>query len=783
VLIFPPKSDRLLAIDSVTSSDLGAYSCIISNLVGTITSSTATLSAATNGLPPGITAQPQNQTVLSGKTATFTVKASGQAPLAYQWYMNGSPMPSQTTPALTVANVNANNAGQNNYYVIVTNMNGAIESATVTTILGSAATPPTIYSTAFTNPVTQYQTLDIPLSVSPDAYIFTWYQNGTLYASTPTPELIIPNAGTSLNGKWTLHANNGVATAVSSNITVVVDLLPVITVQPLNKTAIMGSNVSFSVTATGTGPLAYQWYDNNGNAIPWGLTNSLVITNVQPSMQGSYWVSVISSYGEADSIPNNLWVKQPPVITQQPISAVLNPNDTYTLSVSATGQQPLVYLWFHNNIQLSDLTSSSITLSGVQTVDSGNYCVLVTNIDGGVVSSNAVITVTAPPYITTITSAIKVQNGTNCTINAAWGGSGPLFFQWFLNGTGIPGATGTNYTITGITDAQEGTYQLQVSNLVGSAFGTIEIVTVSDPPVITQQPISTTMQIGLPVTLSVAANGRTPITYQWSLGSTIVDSGNAFISGGNTATITFNMATNLAGKYQVVLANADGSTTSSTATVTINTNPVSNAIKAKTTAPLDVPTEPEAIAYNGLFLEETNPAWAHCGAFNISINQTNYEGTLVIEGIGYAIQGCLNNNQAETRIERTNALTLGVVFDVTNNSLSGIIGDGTWTANLDASAQSATATAPNNYNLWFDTNWVGTAEITNNIATVTIGNTIEACEVDENGEWPYYLAATQTIGWLQATGTNVSGVLLKFENDGSTANVQVTGSPINKENQ
>ena len=47
-------------------------------------------------LPPVITSQPTNQTVVADSNVTFTVTATGFAPLAYQWYFNGNALSGAT---------------------------------------------------------------------------------------------------------------------------------------------------------------------------------------------------------------------------------------------------------------------------------------------------------------------------------------------------------------------------------------------------------------------------------------------------------------------------------------------------------------------------------------------------------------------------------------------------------------------------------------------------------------------------------------------------------------
>src|SRR5206468_3389612 len=71
---------------ATTTSDSGStFDVVVSNSAGTATSNPATLTVNTAAVAPAITTQPANQTVTAGQTATFSVAASGTAPLSYQW--------------------------------------------------------------------------------------------------------------------------------------------------------------------------------------------------------------------------------------------------------------------------------------------------------------------------------------------------------------------------------------------------------------------------------------------------------------------------------------------------------------------------------------------------------------------------------------------------------------------------------------------------------------------------------------------------------------------------
>jgi len=91
------------------------------------TAATLVTTLVIGGSPPVITNQPVGQIVMAGANPSFTVGASGAAPLSYQWRLNGANIPGATTPVLSLANVQLYDAGQ--YGVIVSNAVGAVASS------------------------------------------------------------------------------------------------------------------------------------------------------------------------------------------------------------------------------------------------------------------------------------------------------------------------------------------------------------------------------------------------------------------------------------------------------------------------------------------------------------------------------------------------------------------------------------------------------------------------------------------------------------------------------
>src|SRR5205807_711649 len=135
----PTRRAADLTTPATTAADNGnQFTVVVSNAVGSVTSNAAALTVNAALVAPTITTQPASQTVSAGQKATFTVTATGTAPLSYQWQKNGTAIggataASYTTPATTAAD------NGNQFTVVVSNAAGSVTSGaaalTVTSIL------------------------------------------------------------------------------------------------------------------------------------------------------------------------------------------------------------------------------------------------------------------------------------------------------------------------------------------------------------------------------------------------------------------------------------------------------------------------------------------------------------------------------------------------------------------------------------------------------------------------------------------------------------------------
>jgi len=118
--------------------DGATFRVVVTNSAGSATSNAATLSV-TSSTKPAITTQPVNQSVTVGATATFTVVASGTAPLTYQWIQGTTNIPNSNSPSFTTPATTAGDNGET-FKVMVSNSAGSVTSSPATLTVTSVST-------------------------------------------------------------------------------------------------------------------------------------------------------------------------------------------------------------------------------------------------------------------------------------------------------------------------------------------------------------------------------------------------------------------------------------------------------------------------------------------------------------------------------------------------------------------------------------------------------------------------------------------------------------------
>jgi hypothetical protein len=262
---------------------------------------------------------------------------------------------------------------------------------------------------------------------------------------------------------------------------------PTITMQPVSQSLTAGQTAIFSVTATGTAPLTYQWKKNGANIS--GATSASYTTPATTTADSgsTFQVVVSNAAGNTPSSTVTLTVSAAavsPTITTQPVSQTVTAGQDATFSVTATGTAPLTYQWKKNAVNISGATSASYTTPATTTADSGSmYQVVVSNAAGNTPSATASLTVNAAAVAPTISAQPSDQTvtaGQTATFSVIATGTAPLNYQWKQNGAAIAGATSSSYTTPATTTVDSGsTFQVIVSNTAGNTPSNLATLTVN----------------------------------------------------------------------------------------------------------------------------------------------------------------------------------------------------------------------------------------------------------------------------------------------------------------
>ncbi|MFH1690786.1 MAG: immunoglobulin domain-containing protein [Candidatus Eisenbacteria bacterium] len=331
-----------------------------------------------------------------------------------------------------------------------------------------------------------------------------------------------------------------------------------------------GEPVTFTVVATGTQPLSYQWR-KGGSPIGGATSTSYSIPSTVTGDAGSYDVVVTNFYGSATSNAAVLAVDVPPVVTDHPDDVQPCDGGATVFSVIASGGSataPLGYQWRRNGTNIPGATGSSCPISPVGTGDAGDYDVVVTNVCGTDTSATATMTVHTAATISQHPVSQTIFEGNPVTFSVTATSSLPVTYQWRKDAFDVDGATGTTFTISAVTPADAGSYDLRITNFCGTVISNAATLTVTSAPSIATHPQSQAICPGDPVLFAVEATGTPPLGYQWRKNGTDI-----LGATGSTYSIASVGSSDVA-NYDVVVTNAWGSATSNAAALTLGGPPV-----------------------------------------------------------------------------------------------------------------------------------------------------------------------------------------------------------------
>jgi subtilase family serine protease len=573
-----------LTLSNVTTASSGSYDAVVSNSGGAVASAVAAITVLPAIFPPAIVTPPQSWVASAGETVLFSVTASGTEPLLHQWRFNGIPLAGETNRTLVLSSVTTNRSG--NYAVTVTNLGGAVTSANASLVV---APSPRMLRVLDRSVATSAE-VDVPVelaglgdenaagfSLSFDStrlnFVSAALGGGASDASllVNTNELPAGRVGVALvrgtgdrfpagmsqlallrfralntSGPTPLtFTNRPIALeiadvwgtprplAISHGVVTVLSTSPAIVTQPQSATNLIFTTAQFTVTATGSAPLSYQWQFNGAHLA--GQTQAaLTLTSVRPNQAGAYRVVVTNPVAAVTSsvamlsvprvvrvagtnAPTGNLVEVPlqllaagdenaagfslrfdparlnfreVVSNSWPAGAALNLNTNGAVagalgcvvaqnygSSFAVGTQQLAVLRFLVGGSAGNTALSFADTPVARELVDNSTAPLLTEYQPGVVAALLV-----PPVVTLQPAAQSALQGTPVSFSVAARGSLPLAYQWQRNGVNLPGQTNPSLALPNVLLSDAGAYSCRIGNSAGMTNSASAVLNVLPPP-------------------------------------------------------------------------------------------------------------------------------------------------------------------------------------------------------------------------------------------------------------------------------------------------------------
>lgn len=167
----------------------------------------------------------------------------------------------------------------------------------------------------------------------------------------------------------------------------------------------------------------------------------------------------------ADRPGINLW--------KQPVRQSVASGGSAILRAGVTGTSAISYQWYKDGVLINGATSSTLTLSGFNSAQSGRYSFVATNASGTVTSDVAIVDLIGAPVVVNLSKPVVANEGTPLNLSVTVSGDPTFSYQWTKNGTPIPAATGATYSISTTFVSDSGDYRVIITNGIDS--------TISDP--------------------------------------------------------------------------------------------------------------------------------------------------------------------------------------------------------------------------------------------------------------------------------------------------------------
>jgi uncharacterized delta-60 repeat protein len=421
-----------LTLTNAQLTNNGSYDVVVTNLYGSITSSVAAL-----GQPPLITSQPQDQTVVAGADVGFAATAIGSDPLTYQWYFNGTPLEGATNSSLLLSGVSLSKVGV--YSVTVSNLISSVSSRNAALVVPNTGS----------------------CIARPSGLVSWWAADGTALDSVSTNNGVLQGAVSCAKGLV------GVALSFDgvSSFAIVPDsdslrLTTQLTIEAwINPRSVNANRGIVSKVGGAGGAFGYQFllqgntlvgqFNDFGQGWPSAKIQSvgLIAAGVWSHVAWTYDQSAMKLYLNGQPVKTN-------AIGPRSIAA-----SSSRLRISGDDNDSAPFDGLIDEVSLYSRALSGSEIAAIYNAGTAGKC--------------------APqPVVLTPPQSLTVPARANVGLTVVAAGMPPLNYQWRKNGSSLDGATSTSLTLTNLRLTDTGSYDVLVTNVIGSVTSAVAVLTV-----------------------------------------------------------------------------------------------------------------------------------------------------------------------------------------------------------------------------------------------------------------------------------------------------------------
>jgi alpha-tubulin suppressor-like RCC1 family protein len=363
---------------------------------------------------------------------------------------------------------------------------------------------------------------------------------------------------------------------------------PKVAKQPLSVIVEEGQSAVFEATASELPSVQWEVSSNAGvswSAAPGATTDRLTVADASTSESGyEYRALFTNAVGHATSKVATLTVRRAPAVVQQPTGAIVEQGQSAVFEAVASGfPAPTVQWEVSSNagstwIAISKATAEELTVANVSTSQNANeYRAVFTNAAGKATSSPATLTVQDAPKITKQPLGVAVEEGHSALFEATASGFPTPTVQWevSLNAgatwSPVAGASSTQLTVSDAQTAEDGDqYRAVFVNVAGQAISTAATLHVQNPPVVSSQPVGTTVEVGQAAVFEASASGFPAPSVQWEVSSNAGATWSEVAGASSDVLSLANVQASENGdQYRALFTNVAGSVRSTPAVLTV----------------------------------------------------------------------------------------------------------------------------------------------------------------------------------------------------------------------